>query len=69
MLVPLQRPLSQVKPEVRDVAAYAQGRGGAASAPQKIVNVAEGAIQVNTPNSNARQVANAVLDRLAGDLD
>lgn len=28
MIVPLDRPLSQVNPDVRDVAAYAQGKGG-----------------------------------------
>lgn len=70
MVVPLARPLSQVDPAVRDVAAYAQGKmanrnmaaGGIGGAGG--MNIAEGAIQVVSPFANPRLVAEDVLDAL-----
>lgn len=67
MVVPLARPLSQVDPAVRDVAAYAQGKtpafasGGMAGGG---VNIAPGAIQVVSPYANPALVAEEVLDDL-----
>lgn len=70
MIVPLARPLSQVNPEVRAVSAFAQGKGGyGESGSGKVVNIAEGAIQITTVNPNGEQVASALLDRLAENLD
>lgn len=56
-LVPLDRPLHQVDPSVRDLAAYAQGRGGG-------INVEAGAIVVNEAvdgRSTAREVLNDIV--------
>lgn len=68
MVVPLARPLSQVDPAVRDVAAFAQGKspmmasGGVAGGGN---NIAAGAITVVTPYANPELVAEAVLDAFA----
>ncbi len=60
--VPLDRPLSQVNPEVRYLSAIAQGKdypgkGGGTS-------IAAGAITVYAPESNPALVAESVLDRI-----
>lgn len=72
MVVPLQRPLSQVDPAVRSVAAFAQGRlpgpGGGGSIGKQ-VNFSEGSIVVQTPVSDTRVVAEQVVDRIAIDAD
>lgn len=62
-IVPLNRPLAMIDPSVRDLAAYAQGRGGSGGGASKIVNVEPGAIQVVSA-APAYQVGEAVLDRL-----
>jgi hypothetical protein len=73
-IVPLDRPLSQVDPSVRALAAVAQGmdrvtRLGAGSVISggggSSVLVESGAINVIVPNSDPANVAEAVLDRLA----
>lgn len=63
MVVPLQRPLSQVDPSVRAVAAFARGlpvSGGGG----KTVNIEPGAFQVVTPNTNPVLVASMVMDQV-----
>jgi hypothetical protein len=72
MVVPLQRPLSQVDPAVRQVAAFAQGRlpgGGGTSSIGKQVNFGEGSIVVQSPVSDGTIVAEQVVDRIAIDSD
>ena len=72
MVVPLQRPLSQVDPAVRQVAAFAQGRlpgGGGTSSVGKQVNFGEGSIVVQSPVDDGRVVAEQVVDRIAVDAD
>lgn len=67
MVVPLARPLSQVDPAVRDVAAFAQGKapafasGGIAGGG---TNIAAGAITIMSPYANPRLVAEETLDAL-----
>jgi hypothetical protein len=71
-VVPLQRPLSQVDPAVRQVAAFAQGRlpgGGGTSSIGKQVNFGEGSIVVQSPVSDGTIVAEQVVDRIAIDSD
>ncbi|MET0711943.1 MAG: hypothetical protein ABWZ30_05515 [Jiangellaceae bacterium] len=70
-VVPLTRPLSQVDPEVRALAAFARGQdpskyGGGANANGggKVVNIHPGAVQLTMPTQDPEQAANAVLDRL-----
>lgn len=66
MVVPLARPLSQVDPAVRDVAAFAQGKMPAmASGGIGGGNIEAGAITVVTPYANPELVAEAVMDALA----
>lgn len=72
-IVPLDRPLHQVDPKVRELSAIAQGLSSRTSAPpaagaQKVVNVAAGAIVVNTPGADPEQVASSVFDRIVRDL-
>jgi phage-related protein len=72
MVVPLQRPLSQVDPAVRQVAAFAQGRlpgGGGTSSVGKQVNFQEGSIVVQSPVADGTIVAEQVVDRIAIDAD
>jgi hypothetical protein len=57
-LVPLDRPLSQVDPSVRGLSAIAQGLAGLGP------NISEGAIVITTPATDARVIAESVLDRL-----
>lgn len=70
--VPLSKPLSQVDPSVRALAAFAQGKFPAASASggvaQKVTTFAAGSIIVSTPNADPVNAANAILDRIANDL-
>ena len=62
-IVPLDRPLSQVDPAVRGIAAYAQGKDYGQSPVQgDSVTIAEGAITV-VEAGNAQQTAAAVMDR------
>lgn len=67
MVIPLARPLSQVDPAVRDVAAFAQGKmpafasGGIAGGG---TTVAAGAIQIVSPYANPRLVAEETLNAL-----
>jgi len=67
-VVPLDRPLSLVDPAVRALSAIAQGKtplaSGGVVGMGKSINVAEGAIVVNTNSSNPLHVAMSVLDRL-----
>jgi hypothetical protein len=68
MVVPLDRPLSQVDESVRWLAAIAQGKTSYASggvAGGRSVNIAPGAIAVTAMNADPEQVASAVLDRVA----
>lgn len=65
-VIPLARPLSQVDPAVRDIAAFAQGkspmmaRGGAAGGGMTI----EGGITISAPWADPRLVAIEVWDEL-----
>jgi len=63
MVVPIQRPLSQVDPSVRQVAAFARGLpvGGT---PSKVVNIEAGAFTVTTPTENPVLVASMVMDEI-----
>lgn len=63
MVVPLQRPLSQVDPSVRAVAAYAQGKD-VPSSPGKSVNFEAGAFTVITPTENPVLVASMVMNEV-----
>jgi hypothetical protein len=66
--VPLDRPLNQIDPAVRALAAFAQGKTSMASGgvigASRSITVAPGAIIVQSPHSNPALVAEAVLDRL-----
>lgn len=64
-VVPLNRPLSQVDPAVRDLSAYAQGKTyGSGNGPQRVVNIEQGAISVVTPAANPVLVASMVVDEI-----
>lgn len=66
--VPLDRPLNQIDPSVRWLAAIAQGKRSMASGgvigASRSITVAPGAIVVQSPHSDPAMVAEAVLDRL-----
>ena len=75
IIIPLSRPLSQVDPSVRELAAIAQGMYGMAGrfdGPRSTgtggAYIAPGAIQVVAPYANPRNVAVSVLDELAQEL-
>lgn len=63
-VVPLDRPLSQVNPDVRWLSAIAQGKAPAPSVTSGGVTIAEGAITVIAPETNPALVAAGVLDRI-----
>lgn len=71
-VVPLNRPLSQVDPAVRDLSAYAQGlAGGGSGDGQRIerqVIIEEGAVRVVTVAKDPGNVGAAVLDELVANL-
>lgn len=60
-IVPLSRPLSQVDPSVRNLAAYAQGQ---VTTTHQGAYVAPGAIVVQTPAQDPAVVAQQTIDRL-----
>jgi phage-related protein len=65
IVIPLDRPLSMVNPEVRELSAALRGGGSlSAGGPQKVVTVQPGAIVVQTPARDPWLVASSVLDRL-----
>jgi hypothetical protein len=64
-IVPLSKPISQVDPSVRALAAFA--RGMTPASPGKTITIAPGAIQV-VEAGNGQTTAGAVLDRLAAKL-
>lgn len=59
-LVPLNRPLNMVDPSVRGLSAIAQGL----AVPGAGMNIAEGAIVIQTPATDGRVIAESVLDRI-----
>jgi hypothetical protein len=61
MVVPLQRPLSQVDPSVRAVAAFARGLTPPTASGKSVV-IESGAFQVITPTQNPALVASMVMD-------
>lgn len=68
-VVPLRRPLSQVDPSVRALSAIAQGMpmaAGGIGGAGRIVNIAEGAIQINAPDPwrAATQTVNQIVERV-----
>jgi phage-related protein len=67
-VVPLNRPLSQVDPAVRDLSAIAQGkaRAGSDSGPSLTIN--DGAIQVVTGASEPDNIGESVLDHIVANL-
>jgi hypothetical protein len=68
-VVPLNRPLSQVDPAVRDLSAYAQGMKRSApesSGPSLMIN--DGAIQVITGASEPDNIGESVLDHIVANL-
>lgn len=71
-VVPLNRPLSQVDPAVRDLSAYAQGLAGGGSGDgqtiQRQVVIEEGAVRVITVAKDPGNVGAAVLDELVANL-
>lgn len=73
-VVPLDRPLSQVNPNVRELAAFAQGKTSPAVQPidpglvgQKTVNIQPGAFVFPIPFADPELVSEAVMDRIAED--
>ena len=71
MIIPLTRPLSQVDPAVRAIAAAIRGNGSIGSGTSglgasKVTHVEAGAITI-VEAGNGRQTATAVLDRLVED--
>lgn len=70
-IVPLNRPLMQVAPEVRALSAIAQGKTAAFGNGAVVgagTTVMPGAIQINNPLTNPELVANNVLDALVAAL-
>lgn len=63
MVVPLQRPLSQVDPSVRAVAEYARGDSSVSSSGKSIV-IETGAFQVRTNVADPVLVASMVMDEI-----
>ena len=66
-IVPLDRPLSLVDPSVRDLAAFAQGVGGAGGiSNSKVIDASGWTIQTDTADPHA--VAKEVLNEMTGRL-
>lgn len=63
MVVPLQRPLSQVDPSVRAVAAFARGLTPPTASGKSVV-IESGAFQVITPTQNPVLLASMVMDEV-----
>jgi hypothetical protein len=63
-VIPLDRPLSQIDPSVREMAALLRGRSIYGASSGKVINIHEGAISVVVPNADPTLAAEAVLDRL-----
>ena len=65
-VVPLARDLSRVDPAVRALSAFAQGKltGQQQTGPQKVITVAEGAVQVQYQGVDPRIVGTSAIDRL-----
>lgn len=63
-VVPLNRPLGQVDPAVRELSAFAQGKLSPSSGPSRVVNFEAGAISVVTPAKNPELVASMVVDEI-----
>lgn len=70
-VVPLQRPLAQVDPSVRMLAAFAQGKLGGMNlgGGGKQVIFQEGSIVVQTISPDGRLVAESVVDRIAAETE
>lgn len=69
-VVPLQRPLSQVDPSVRMLAAFAQGKlGSMGGGSGKTVNFMPGSIVVNTVSPDGRLVAESVVDQVVANAE
>lgn len=67
LVIPMERPLSQIDPSVRGLAAIAQGRGTASTGPlegSKTVNIQPGAIVATIPYSDPELAASALLDQI-----
>lgn len=68
-VVPLTRPLSQVNPEVRDLAAFARGQGPTTDAGGNVIhNWEAGAVTVVTPAEDPEIVAETVVDNIIAGL-
>jgi hypothetical protein len=63
-VIPLDRPLSQIDPSVREMAALLRGRSIYGTTAGKVINIHDGAIRVSVPNADPVLAAEAVLDRL-----
>lgn len=63
-LVPLDRPLSRVSPDVRWLSAIAQGKGDVSTNNSRSVTIAQGAIVATLPNTDPEMAAAALLDRI-----
>jgi hypothetical protein len=59
MIIPLEQPLARIDPSVRDVAAYAQGKGGSGRGDVDIDIVVQGS---DDPRRTALEVADAVAE-------
>lgn len=70
-IVPLQRPLAQVDPSVRMLAAFAQGKLGnfGGGAGGKTVIFEAGAVQVNSMVPDGTIVAESLFDHIVADAD
>ena len=66
-VVPLNRPLSQVDPAVRDLSAYAQGKAFGSTQPSKVVTINEGAFQVITPATDPVIITSMVMESVIAD--
>ncbi|HEU0164461.1 MAG TPA: hypothetical protein VFQ54_05400, partial [Thermomicrobiales bacterium] len=64
-IVPLQRPLSQISPEVRPLAAFAQGKTGGDTT---VHNWEPGSVTVVTPAEDPEMVAETVVDNIIAGL-
>lgn len=67
-VVPLNRPLSQVNPAVRDLSAIAQGKMPLGGNGATVHQFAAGAIIVQAPTDDPEQVAHSVLDNIIAGL-
>lgn len=68
MVVPLRRPLGMIDPQVREVAAFAQGKGGRGGPGTQVIIEPGGVtvVEAGDPARTAQEVVDRVAEQVGG---